>query len=456
MAAAPTTTSAGSVGEVDVAGLSEVELVEEIRALEDLKARASARQAEATARLDQVVRRRHAAAGLPADRQGVGVASQVGQARRESPVRGARHLGLAKILVSEMPHTLAAMRAGWCSEWRATLLVRETACLSLEHRRQIDAELMTYPSTTDGWGDKRLISEARTRAYRLDPHAHVARSRKAEADRYVSIRPAPDTMTWVSALLPVKHGVAVYAVLKNAADHARATGDERTRGQVMADTLVTTLLTPVESAGLHTGTTPPAVPVAVNLTISDATLLAGGHEPAWVAGYGPVPAGFARDLVADALAEAHATLRRLYTSTTGALTAMDSRSRIFPASLGLFIELRDQSCRTPWCDAPIRHHDHITPHTTAGPTSGHNGQGLCEACNHAKEAPGWTSTPTTGPDGRHQVAITTPTGHQTRSRAPDLPPGDPPVYASMRDFTQAVVLRLRRHPELELVRTPVA
>ncbi|ANH38565.1 hypothetical protein I601_2140 [Nocardioides dokdonensis FR1436] len=453
MAAVLTTTSGRSVGEADVARLSEVELVEEIRALEELKAQASARQVEATARLDVVVRRRHAAAGLPADRHGVGVASQVAHARRESPVRGARHLGLAKILTREMPHTLAAMRAGWCSEWRATLLVRETACLSLEHRRQIDAELMTEPSTTQGWGDKRLINEARTRAYRLDPHAHLARSRKAEADRYVSIRPAPDTMTWVSALLPVKHGVAVYAVLKNAADHARATGDERTRGQVMADTLVATLLTPAEPAQTST---PPTGPVAVNLTISDATLLAGGHEPAWITGYGPVPAGFARNLVADALAEAHATLRRLYTSTTGALTAMDSRSRTFPAGLALFIELRDQSCRTPWCDAPIRHHDHVRPHTTAGPTSGHNGQGLCEACNHAKEAPGWTSQPTTSPDGRHQVEITTPTGHQTRSRAPDLPPGDPPAYASMRDFTQAVVLRLRRHRELELVRTPVA
>ncbi|NYD57472.1 hypothetical protein BKA08_001710 [Nocardioides marinisabuli] len=409
MTAAPSTT--------DLAALGEAELVEEVRRLEELKAHAAALQVELTARLDEVVRRRHAAAGLPEERQGVGVASQVGLARRESPNRGARHLGLAKILVAEMPHTLNAMRAGWCSEWRATLLARETACLSLEDRRRVDAELMADPETTEGWGDKRLVAAARARAYELDPHAALKRSRKAEGERYVSLRPAPDTMTYLTALLPVAQGVAAYAALTRAADSARADGDERSRGQVMADTLVTAITDrTAESAPV------PAVPVAVNLTVSDATLLGGGHQPGWVAGYGPVPAGFARELVATAIADAQATLRRLYTTSTGTLVAMDSRARTFPASLGLFIDLRDQSCRTPWCDAPIRHRDHVVPDHAGGPTSATNGQGLCEACNQAKEAPGFTATTVGG-----TVVTTTPTGHQVRSRAPDLPPGDPPV-----------------------------
>ncbi|GHJ59854.1 HNH endonuclease [Nocardioides sp. OK12] len=414
----------------------EAELVEALRAAEEQKCRLDALQVELTARLDEVVRRRHAAAGLSVDRQGVGVASQVGLARRESPNRGARHLGLAKVLVAEMPHTLAAMRAGWCGEWRATLLARETACLSLEDRRRVDAELMADPETTDGWGDKRLVAAARARAYELDPHAALKRSRKAEGERYVSLRPAPDTMTWLTALLPVAQGVAAYAALTRAADSARADGDERSRGQVMADTLVASVLTrSAESAPV------PAVPVAVNLTVSDATLLGGGHEPGWVAGYGPVPAGFARELVATAIADAQATLRRLYTTSAGALVAMDSRGRTFPASLGLFIDLRDQSCRTPWCDAPIRHHDHVVPDHAGGPTSATNGQGLCEACNQAKEAPGFTAT-TEG----STVVTTTPTGHQVRSRAPDLPPGDPPVTAAPTRPRVDVV-----HPRLQIV-----
>ncbi len=407
---------------LELADLSEVELVEVLRAAEEEKCRLEALQVEVTARLDDVVRRRHAAAGVRAEKQGVGVASQVALARRESPNRGARHLGLAKVLVAELPHTLAAMRAGWCTEWRATLVARETACLSLEDRRRVDAELMADPATTDGWGDQRLVAAARARAYELDPHAALKRSRRAEGERHVSLRPAPDTMTWLTALLPVAQGVSAYAALTRTADQARAAGDERSRGQVMADALVASLTTPTSSEHAEPAPVPGPAPVAVNLTVSDATLLGGGHAPGWIAGYGPVPAGVARDLVTTALAEAQATLRRLYTTSSGSLVAMDSRSRTFPTSLGLFIDLRDQSCRTPWCDAPIRHRDHVVPDHAGGPTSAPNGQGLCEACNQAKEAPGFAATTHDG-----VVTTTTPTGHQTRSRAPALPPGDPPA-----------------------------
>jgi hypothetical protein len=55
-----------------------------------------------------------------------------------------------------------------------------------------------------------------------------------------------------------------------------------------------------------------------------------------------------------------ATLRRLYRHPkSGALVAMESRSRCFPKGLVRFIGLRDQTCRTPYCDAPIRHCDHL-------------------------------------------------------------------------------------------------
>ena len=57
---------------------------------------------------------------------------------------------------------------------------------------------------------------------------------KPLSDRCVTIRPAPNTMTYVSVLLPVQQGVAVYAALKRQAD---TTCDGRSRGQVMADTV---------------------------------------------------------------------------------------------------------------------------------------------------------------------------------------------------------------------------
>src|SRR5688572_23589966 len=106
--------------------VSDEERVDRLRVLEELKAAAAAAQARVAADLDASVRERHRGLGLPAARRGMGVAAQVGLARRDSPVKGAQHLGLAKVLTQEMPHTLAALTAGRLSEWRATLLVRET------------------------------------------------------------------------------------------------------------------------------------------------------------------------------------------------------------------------------------------------------------------------------------------------------------------------------------------
>lgn len=377
-------------------------LVERIAELERVKAAAAAEQAHAAVLLDRARREDEAATGVPRRRQGAGVAAEIALARQDSPARGGRHLGFAKALVNEMPHTLAALECGALNEWRATILVRETAYLAVEDRQKIDVEMCADSSRLRGMGDARLTAEAKRLAYRLDAEAVVRRARRAENERRVSIRPAPDTMTYLTALLPVKQGVAVYAALKRAADASM--DPVRGQGQIMADTLVERV-TGVPSAE--------AVPVGVNITISDEALLGGGTEPATIAGHGPVPAAVARRLISDAVsAGAKVLARRLYRHCgTGALVGAESRSRLFPKALAELIDLRDQTCRTPYCDAPIRHHDHVVGSARGGTTSFENGQGLCERCNYVKESPGW----------RHTVAITTPTGSVYHSTAPPLP-----------------------------------
>ncbi|GAA4697527.1 DUF222 domain-containing protein [Nocardioides conyzicola] len=385
-------------------------LLDQIRALEDTKAQIAAQQAELTVQLDHLVRTRHAQDRIPAARQGRDVAGLVAYARRESPAKGSRLLGLAHAL-AEQPHLWAAMRAGVISEWRATLITRETSCLSRADRALVDAEICapnddgTYPF--DGWGDRRLTAETQKAVIRTDAAAVVNRRSKAEADRHVSMRPAPDTMARLSALLTAKQGVAVWATLTRIADQARSAGDPRTRGQVMADTLVERI-TGVARAD--------QIPVVVNVVISDQALLDGGHEPVWLHGYGPIPA--------DAVDPEHlAAIRRLYAKpATGSLVAMESVAREFPTALARFIELRDRTCRTPFCDAPIRHRDHAEDHATGGPTTSINGQGLCEHCNHTKQAPGWRSRPLNGPpDQPHTIETRLPTGHTMRSTAPPTP-----------------------------------
>ncbi|MFE4000033.1 DUF222 domain-containing protein [Nocardioides sp. YIM B13467] len=397
-------------------GASEAELVDWIAGLEAVKCTAEAVQAEAAVRLDEAVRARQSEAGVPARRLGEGVASQIALARRVSPEKGARLLGLAKILIAEMPHTFALMKAGLFSQWQATILARETACLSVEDRRFIDYELCATgwngePARAVSMGLRQLENAAKKLAITLDQASVVARAANAAKDRRVSLRPAPDTMTWLGALFPVKDGVAVFAALDQAAKAAHAAGDERTRGQVMADTLVDRI------TGRSTTGTKPRVEVKIVMTAD--SLANTNDQPAIVEGYGPVPAAWAR----EALADAEVFVRRLFTDPAGRLVAMESRVRKAPDGLAEFITTRDGGiCRTNGCDAPIRNIDHIERHADGGTTSAENLQGLCERCNQAKEALGWRARP--GPDGT--ILTTTPTGHTYINPPPDGWPPDPP------------------------------
>ena len=386
-----------------------------------------------------------------------GVVGQVALARRESPTLGAGHVRLALALTGEMPYTYAALAAGVLSEWRAGLIVRETGVLTGEQRSAVDVEIAGPEGLgveLGMLGDRELVRRVKAVAYRIDPKSVLARNAHAHAQRRVSIRPAPETMAYLTALLPVAQAVAAYAALTQAADTARAAGDPRSKGQVMADTLTTRV----------TGqSTADGVPVEVQVVITDRALLAGEETPAQIPGYGTVPAAFARalitpttdpetDAVSGECGGARVWLRRLYTHPeSGALVAMDSTRRLFDAGLRRFLLTRDGgTCRTPWCDAPIRHLDHVVDHAAGGPTNAGNGQGLCIRCNHTKQHPGWTARTLTeadigdridGDGWRHTVETTTPTGHTYRSTAPPLIPGLEP---DPDDVTQRVLARRLR------------
>jgi hypothetical protein len=318
---------------------------------------------------------------------------------------------LARTLVHEMPGVLAVLAAGEASEWRATIIARETAHLSVEHRAQIDAAIA---GELAGWGDARTEREARGWAQRLDPHGAAERAAKAAVDRRVSIRPAPDCMTYVTALLPVKDGCAVYGELHRTAMTGAGDGDEhRSKGQIMADELIRRVLTPAEGAAVVPG-------VEVHLVMTDRTLADADDEPAHLVGVGPIPAPLARDLV-RADEKTRVWVRRLFTDpTTGELAATDARRRDFPPAARMFLTVRDQVCRTPWCGAPIRHADHALAVAKGGDTHPRNGNGRCARCNLTKDLRGWATQVRDG-----TIVTTTPTGHRYRNRPPK-PPTSPP------------------------------
>lgn len=401
----------------------------QLRAVEELKNVLSARQAELTVAAHDSQRSRDRARGIDEATTARLAGSQVALARRASPHRGSRLLGIARAVVNELPQVRAAMRRGVIGEWQATLVCRETAFLSQADRRAVDEAIGPQLGEV---ADRRLGDLARAHAYRLDPAAAVARRSRAESERRVSLRPAPDCMTLLTALLPVKDGVACFAALdaaarigppadessSAAADSAHLAPDLRTRAQRMADTFVERL----------TGRSVDEAPaVRVNLLMPLDALV--GSVPAAVPGFGPVPAQLTREMIGLDSANVQPTagqvqLRRLFTHpTSGDIVAMDSRSRAFPGALAELIRMRDQTCRTPWCGAPIRHLDHITAYASGGATTERNGQGLCERCNYVKQHPD------------HQVIgdaseTRTVAAGLVATSVPPAPPGLPPPARS--------------------------
>ncbi len=417
---------------VDVGGhdrAADAERVETIAAMERLKSALCAAQADLAVGLDASVREQDRVAGVPAARRGRGVAAQVALARQESPHRGQVLLGLAKDLATDLSCTRKALYDGSLNEFRAMIVARESGILEREDRARIDEDICGAAVEggrpgLDGVGTKRLVGELRKRCYALDPASVVRRARRAETERRVSTRPAPDAMAYLTGLLPMVQAITAQVALGTEADRLRAEGDPRTRGQLMADLMVERL------TGQNAATT---VPIALGVVMSDASLLGAGHEPATVPGWGPVPAQIAREAIARATEATQAWIRRLYADPTGQLVALATKQRLVTDGIGAYLQARDQGlCRTPWCDAPTRHADHIVPADHNGPTTAENLQGLCEACNHTKQAPRWTHHVVDDFLARHTVETITPTGHRHRSRAPTPPTPAPAPAPELR------------------------
>lgn len=398
--------------------------IEQLALLERVKAAAAAAQARITEPFAASQRERQVAAGVPARRLGRGIGDQVALACGLPASQGSRRLGFATALTQEMPHTHALLTDGEISEWTATLLVRETACLTRDDRGRVDALLcatrvddhgVPVPPPVLTMTPRRVVAAAQALAAQLDVEAVVRRRAHAANQRRVSVRPAPESMCWLTALLPMAQGVACYANLKKSAEAIKAVGDQRTIAQIMADLLVERL----------TGqATAEAVPVEIGLVLTPEAMLGLSQQPGrFTDGGAPCPATVARDLATQP--DAPVWLRRWFTDpVTDVVTTVDrARKRFFGGAELRFILIRDRHCRHPWCDASIEHTDHVVGVAEGGPTTVANGQGLCAAHNLTKETPGWSSRVVDASPSRHIVEITTPTGHTYSSNAPPaLPP----------------------------------
>ncbi len=433
-----------------------VEVAERIAAV----ASSAQRRASVAYRASRIAAQR--AAGVAARDLGRGVAEEIALARRITPTAASNQIALGRVIVESLPCTESLLAAGEISAWAADELAKAVITLSDADRARVDADLAPrLPEVTA----RRAGALARARAAELDQDAALARMRREVDQRAVTIRPVSDVLVRVSALLPTAQGVAVYAALDRTARGARAQGDERSRGQHMADTLFSrvTGLERVEHAD-----------VELQLLMTDRALLGGGADTAWLDGH-PLPAQIARHLAlggepgcagagagagagADGDADGGAGaatagkdrdpvggagipassscgttappdvrrfIRRLYTDPdTGALRDADTRRRLFAGAVRSHVLLRDRDCRGPWCDGAIAHVHHVQGWAEGGDTTADNGVGTCARLNLAVEMPGWS----TASEADGTLRITTPTGREHRSPPPPLrqPDAEPP------------------------------
>ena len=129
-------------------------------------------------------------------------------------------------------------------------------------------------------------------------------------------------------------------------------------------------------------------PTVIHVTVSADTLLGQGHEPAHLAGYGPIDAALARRLAHDH----NATWRRILTDpVTGAVLDVGHTSYRPPADLHRHVRTRDRSCRFPGClrDASRCQQDHTIPYARGGRTAAHTLGELCTHHHRLKHHAGW-------------------------------------------------------------------
>lgn len=391
-----------------------------IHKLERLASTIAAVQSREAVSLHNFRRREDLANGLPKKQRGVYAGDEIALAKRVSPATGRKFLSRSRTLCQDLPRTFAALSEGAIPESRAQIVAEGTAKLSRRERKIVDKELEGRLTWT---GNRRVAREVRGLVQQITADSAAECAAAAAEQRHVSLQCLDDGMARISAVVPMVQAVAVFDGLREAAlsraaasrnaDEARdegspsAAGDlvgtRRTQRQLMADVLVERL-TGQSSAG--------NVPTQVHIVMEAESLFTDGRVPAWLPEHGPLPARTAREFLSAS--EADSFLRRIFTAPeSGQLVSMDRRGRKFSGLLRRMLVFRDDVCRTPWCDAPIRHADHVRPVAEGGETDWSNASGLCAACNYAKEHEGWQHKATA-----EGLTVITPTGTYSAEDAP--------------------------------------
>lgn len=315
------------------------------------------------------------------------IAARLATSRVAAGVR----IDIGASLARSLPDTRQALAAGGIDLPRARVIVDETRHLDLETAGEVERLVLARAS---GQNCGRLRDSVRRAVITADPAAAAVRTAKAKLERKVVIRPLPDDMAELCAILPAPQAIAIDTALTaiaRATKHRRGRGEPRTVDQLRADALVA----PFERA-LRTGVAPGGgefggalasvrgTRAQLNVTVPASVLLGISDYPGQLAGYGPITAQTARRIADDA------TWRRLLTDPTSG-TVLDVGTTTYrpPAPLDRHVRIRDGRCRGAGCNWPARlcEIDHSVSFP-GGPTAASNLGAMCKRHHVAKHKPG--------------------------------------------------------------------
>jgi hypothetical protein len=375
-----------------------------------------------------------------------------------SRVAASTRIDIAVSLARTLPATREALSAGRVDLARARVIVDETRHLDVETAGEVERIVLARAT---GQNCGRLRESVRRAAIIADPTIARTRVAKAKLERKVGIRPLPDDMAELWAVLPAPQAIAIDTALTaiaRATKARRGRAEPRTIDQLRADALVA----PFERA-IRTGVAPRGgefadLPLAtvrgsraqLNVTLPASVLLGISDYPGYLAGYGPITSDTARLIAGDA------TWRRLLTDPASG-TVLDVGTTTYrpPAPLDRHVKTRDARCRGAGCNWPARlcESDHTIPFPE-GPTAANNLGALCKRHHLAKHTPGrtlrqiapgvftWTMptghTYTVEPEAAapplsDELAVRAHNAPPVKRRRGDRPPSEPPRDKRPRD-----------------------
>ncbi|WP_377320950.1 DUF222 domain-containing protein [Pimelobacter simplex] len=299
-----------------------------------------------------------------------------------SPDGGRVYVGRVLECAWRLPQVYASVVAGRLAPWRAERIAEATRPLCRDAAAFVDRQL--FNATGVGWAQlERLIAEA---VIRFDPERYEAERQAASDHRYVEVG-APDGngLVRLDGLLDAADGRDLDDAISRRATLLGRLGNEASldvrRSQALGD-LARNDLTLDLGAGAEGS---PGRRAVLNLHITDTTLA--GSNPVGRWDQQPVSAEQIREWLSQPGMNPSITVRPVIDVAGHVpVTAYE-----IPDRHRQQVELRDHTCRFPYCTRPATRCDldHARPHSRGGPTCPCNLVPLCRRHHRAKTHSQW-------------------------------------------------------------------